>query len=109
MNKVVLTFPAPLYNAVKEVCRVKAEQNVNIDPNPLEADELIKTITENAVFNYLDDVLRERWIDTQHPEHGMYGKAFEYMREYLEWYFQRIEKIKNEVYNRSKDGKEKKE
>ena len=97
MNKVVLLFPAPLYNAVKEVCRIRAEQKPEIDPNPLEADELIKNIIERAVYNYLDDELRVYWIDAHRPEHILYEKAFEYMREYLEGYFQRIDNIKREI------------
>ena len=109
MDRVIILFPAPLYNAAKEVCRIRAEQNGDIDNNPLEADELIKRIIENAVYNYLDDELREYWLDTLRPEHILYEKAFEYMREYLEWYFQRIEEIKNDVYKRNKNEKEKEE
>lgn len=97
MNKVIISFPAPLYNAMKEVCRIRDEQNGDITSNPLKADELIKTIIERAVFNYLDDELREYWLDSLRPEHVLYEKAFEYMREYLEGYFQRIDNIKREI------------
>ena len=112
MKYVTVEIPEPLYNAAREIhtaVRVgEVNENGVFEPDPIDVERLIKVDVEQGLFNWLDDTLRKYWENKNCPEHKMYEKAFEYMREFLEGYFQRIETIKKEScekYRKEKNGR----
>ena len=110
MNYVTVEIPKPLYNAAREfnmAMRVgEVNENGVWEPDQIDIERLIKVDVEQGLFNYLDDTLREYWEDENCPQHKIYEKAFEYMREYIVGYFQRSEEIKRECCEKYRKGKD---
>ena len=100
MKYVTVEIPEPLYNAAVEEIRVGL-----MEPDPKEIERRVKVYVEQGLYNYIDATLNRYWLDENCPQHKMYEKAFEYMREFLEGYFQRIEEIKREVYGKYRKEK----